>query len=328
MSLMRNIKDFLKHSIFNENHPYFMNMLLNRRERKILTQQEAHSRMTYAEIEAETNRIYMEMFGRPVNWENPQTYNEKMQVWKIYMPTPEKTRLTDKVAVREWIAGKIGSEYLIPLLGVYDSFDEIDFDALPDSFVIKCSHDSGSVTLVKDKRKMNRELLKRTYDIWLKRNLAWVFWEMHYRDIPPKIIIEQYMADAASDYKFQCFNGEPYSCRIDYDRFGNHRRNVYNMNWEIMPFMKGHYEHPEQQYPCPPEYDDMKRIVRELCKDINQVRVDLYLVDGHIYFGEMTFTNASGFEHFVPDEYDYKFGALWPFDTSIRSQVLARSSRP
>ena len=153
-------------------------------------------------------------------------------------------------------------------------------------------------------------------------------WEMHYRDIPPEIMVEQYMGDAVSDYKFQCFSGKPYSCRVDYDRFGDHRRNVYNMNWEIMPFMKGHYEHPEQDYLCPQEYEDMKKIVRELSRGFDQVRTDLYLVDGHVYFGEMTFTNASGFECFVPDEWDYKLGALWPFDTSVRTQVLTHSSRP
>ena len=329
MSLMRIIKDFMKHSLFNEDHPYFMMKLLDRRERKILTQQEVNSRMTYAQIEEATNRIYMEMFGRPVNWENPQTYNEKMQVWKIYMPTPEKTRLTDKVAVREWIAGKIGSEYLIPLLGVYDSFDEIDFDALPEQFVIKCSHDSGSVTLVKDKHKMNRELLKRTYDIWLKRNLAWVGWEMHYREIPPKIIIEKYMGDAINDYKFTCLDGKPIFCWTDYDRFGDHRRNIYNMDWELQPFMKDrNLRNTDYECPCPEEFTEMKHIVNTLCEEFEQVRVDLYLVDGHVYFGEMTFTGASGFSPFVPDEWDYKFGALWPFDTSIRSQVLAHSSRP
>ena len=328
MSLMRIIKDFMKHSLFNEDHPYFMMKLLDRRERKILTQQEVNSRMTYAQIEAAIDRQAVKMFGRPVNWENPQTYNEKIHVSKVYMPTPEKTRLADKYAVREWITEKIGSEYLIPLLGVYDSFDEIDFDALPDSFVIKCSHDSGSVTLVKDKHKMNRELLKRTYDIWLKRNLAWVGWEMHYREIPPKIIIEQYMGDALNDYKFLCFDGKPCFCWVDFDRFTNHKRNFYNLDWELQPFNQYHYGNYDKPVSCPECYDEMKSIAAKLSEGFEHVRVDLYVIDGHIFFGEMTFTNGNGFEEITPDEWSYKLGALWPFDTSIRSQVRARSSRP
>ena len=326
--MLEGLKKFVKARLFTEEHPFLMGLWYDRMRRKFIADNERHSRMSYAEIEESIGRQYMRMFGRPLNWENPQTYNEKIHVSKVYHATPLKTRLADKVAVREWVAERIGSEYLIPLLGVYDSFDEVDFDALPSQFVIKCSHDSGSVTLVKDKSKMNRELLRKKYAAFMSRNFAWMGWEMHYRDIKPKIMVEQYMGDAVSDYKFQCFSGEPYSCRVDYDRFGDHRRNVYNMNWEIMPVMKGLYKHPEQILPCPPEYDDMKRIVHELSQGIEQVRVDLYLVDGRIYFGEMTLTNANGFEYFVPDEWDYTYGSLWPFDNSIRAQVLAEHSKP
>ncbi len=326
--MLKGVKKFIKQRFINDSHPFLMSLYLDRLERKIRREQEVYSRMTYAEIEEYLGRKYREVFGRPLDWEDPKTYNEKLIVWEVYMPTPLKTRLTDKVAVREWVTEKIGSEYLIPLLGVYETAEEIDFDALPEQFVIKCNHDSGSVTLVKDKSKVNRELMRRKYNILVRRNYAYPAHQMHYRDIERKIIVEQYMGAAVSDYKFQCFNGEPYSCRVDYDRFGDHRRNVYNMDWEIMPFMKGFYKHPEQDCPRPPEYDEMKRIVRELGRDIEQVRIDLYLVDGKIYFGEMTFTNAGGFENFVPDEWDYKFGELWPFDKSIRSQVLAHSSRP
>lgn len=322
--MLRGVKKFIKSHLLTESHPFFMSL----NNYRLARQYERHSRMTYAQIEAEIGRMYREMFGRNLNWDNPQTYNEKIHVSKVYMPTPLKTRLADKFAVREWITERIGSEYLIPLLGVYESFDEIDFDALPDSFVIKCNHDSGSVTLVKDKSSLDMAAMKRKYDAFMRRNFAWMGWEMHYRDIPPKILVEKYMGDAVSDYKFQCFNGEPYSCRVDYDRFGDHRRNVYNMDWEIMPFMKGLYQHPKNDYPCPPEYGEMKRIVRELSRGIDQVRVDLYFVDGRIYFGEMTLTNANGFEYFVPDEWDYTLGELWPFDNTARTKILAQHSRP
>lgn len=322
--MLRGVKKFIKSHLLTESHPFFMSL----NNYRLARQYERHSRMTYAQIEAEISRKYRAMFGRTLNWDNPQTYNEKIHVSKVYMPTPLKTKLADKFAVREWITERIGGEYLVPLLGVYDSFGEIDFDALPDSFVIKCNHDCGSVTLVKDKSSLDMAAMKQKYDAFMRRNYAWPAFEMHYRDIPPRIIVEKYMGDAVSDYKFQCFDGEPYSCRVDYDRFGDHRRNVYNMDWEIMPFMKGLYQHPAQEYPRPPEYSEMKRIVRELSRGIDQVRVDLYLVDGHVYFGEMTFTNAGGFEYFVPDEWDYKLGELWPFDSTARAKVLASHSRP
>ena len=210
-------------------------------ERKRRADYERRKHMSYAEIESVINRRYAKIFGREIDWDNPQTYNEKIHVSKVYMPTPEKTRLADKYLVREWIRGKVGEQYLIPLLGVYDSFDEIDFDSLPEQFVIKCNHDSGSITLVKDKSNLDFEALKQKYDRALLHNFAYMGFEMHYRDIKPKIIIEQYMGNSISDYKFQCFCGEPYCCRIDYDRFGDHRRNVYDMNWKLLPFMKGQY---------------------------------------------------------------------------------------
>ena len=193
--MLGGLKKFIKSSVLTEEHPFLMGLWYDRMRSKFIADNERHSRMSYAEIEAAIGRQYMEMFGRPLNWENPQTYNEKIHVSKVYHATPLKTRLADKVAVREWVAERIGSGYMIPLLGVYDSFDGIDFDALPEQFVIKCNHDSGSVTLVKDKSRMNRELLRKKYAAFMRRNFAWMGWEMHYRDIPPKIMVEQYMGD-------------------------------------------------------------------------------------------------------------------------------------
>ena len=321
--MLGSIKKFIKKQLINERHPFFLRLW----EKRIDRMYDRHSRMSYAEIEAEISRQYRKMFGRELNWENPQTYNEKIHVSKLYMPTPLKTRLADKVAVREWITEKIGSEYLIPLLGVYDSFDEIDFDALPSQFVIKCNHDSGSVTLVKDKSRIDRAHLKRKYEVLMKRNFAWMGWEMHYRDIKPKIMVEQYMGDAINDYKFQCFGGKPYYCQIDMDRFTNHTRNFYNMNWERQPFSLL-YPNNTQDAQCPEKFDEMKRVAEILCEGFPHVRVDLYFIGGKIYFGEMTFSHANGFQVIIPDEWDNKLGSLWPFDSSVRQQVLSHSSRP
>ena len=325
--MLEGVKKFLKAHVFTDAHPFFMGLWLDRMERRFRREAQ-HSHMTYAEIEAEISRQYEAIFGRKLNWENPQTYNEKINVSKLYMPSPLKTRLADKVAVREWVTEKIGGEYLVPLIGVYDSFDDIDFDALPDSFVIKCSHDSGSVTLVKDKHKLNMALMRRKYDLHMGHNFAWMGFEMHYRDIPHKIIIERYLGDAINDYKFLCFDGRPCYCWVDFDRYTNHKRNMYNLDWELQPFNQYHYGNYEEAVKCPESFGAMKRIATKLCEGFGHVRVDLYVVGGRVYFGEMTFANGNGFEEITPDEWGYKLGELWPFDNTARTRVLAEHSRP
>jgi len=293
-----------------------------------LAEYDAHSRMSYAEIESAVGSQYRKMFGRTLNWDNPQTYNEKIHVSKIYIPDPIKTRLADKVAVREWITERIGNEYLIPLLGVYDSFDEIDFDALPDSFVIKCNHDSGSYTIVKDKSKIDRDFLLRKYELLMRRNFAWMGWEMHYRDISRKIVIEKYIESATNNYEFLCFDGKPFVCWVDFDHLEDRRRNVYDMNWNLMPFNISGCKNYPSYVECPSQFETMKEFAAKLSRGFSMVRVDFYFADGKIYFEEMTFSSGSGFSLINPDEWDYKLGELWPFDSTIRAKVLAKYSRP
>ena len=321
--MLGGIKKFIKSSLLTPEHPFLWRL----ESRRLLAKMERNSRMSYAGIESVIGNFYRKIFGRTLNWENPQTFNEKIHVAALYMPDPIKTKLADKVAVREWITERIGSEYLIPLLGVYDSFDEIDFDALPDSFVIKCSHDCGSVTLVKDKSKIDRDFLQRKYDFLMRRNYAWHGWEIQYRDIPHKIMIEKYMGASINDYKFLCFNERPYYCWVDMDRFTNHTRNFYSLDWKRQPFSLL-YPNNSKDETCPEKFEEMKNIAETLCSDFPHVRVDLYFVDGHIYFGEMTFTSEGGSGKMTPDEYDYTLGELWPFDSTIRAKVLAKFSRP
>ena len=317
------VKQFLKNHVINDNHPLaFMTF-----QRIRACFQKGNADMSYSEIEAKINRRYEKIFGRKLDWDNPKSYNEKINVSKVYMPSELKTRLADKVAVRDWIAEKIGAQYLIPLLGVYDSFDDIDFDSLPDSFVMKCSHDSGSVMLVKDKKDIDVKYLKRKYDFLLRRNYAWSGFEMHYRDIKPKIVIEQYMGDAINDYKILCFNGKPCYCWVDFDRFTHHTRNFYNLSWERQPFSLLYPNNPKDAE-CPDGFDEMKGLAEKLCAGFSHVRADFYFIGGRIYFGEMTFSSENGFGKLTPDEWDYKLGDLWPFDTSIRKKVLASHTKP
>ena len=315
----------IRAKLFTPEHPFLWTLKMY----KMLVRHKRHSIMSYAEIESEIGRQYRKMFGRTLNWDNPQTYNEKLNVSKLYMPSPLKARLADKYLVREWIREKIGGEYLIPLLGVYDSFDEIDFDSLPDRFVIKCNHDSGSYTLVKDKHAINKSLLKRKYDVMLSRNFAWMGWEMHYRDIPPKIVIEKFIDNAAvNDYRFYCFDGKPYYCAVDFYGSMHQRnaRNIYGMDWDLQLFIL-QYPNFTGEAPCPDNFSELKSIAEKLCEGFGHVRVDLYSAGSKVYFGEMTFSHANGFQKLIPDEWDFKLGALWPFDNSVRSQVLAHSSR-
>lgn len=253
---------------------------------------------------------YFEITGMHMDINHPKTYSQKIQWLKLYDPNPDRSRLADKVAVREWIKETIGDEYLIPIYGVYNSFDEIDFDKLPNQFVIKTNHSSGWNIVVKDKTKFNKKAAKKKIDKWMGLNYAfWTEYEPHYSKIKPQIIVEKYMEDVSGnliDYKFLCFDGRAEFVWVDFDRFNNHKRNVYNMNWELQPwsqFTYGNYL-PEGGVPIPDGFDEMKRIADILCKGFIHVRVDLYNIDGKIYFGEMTFTNGSGFEQLHPAEYE------------------------
>ena len=288
----------------------------------VLRRAEGRSRKSFPQIEREVSRAYSSNFSRSLNWDNPQAYTEKMCVSKVYAASEIKTRLTDKILVRDWVRERIGEQHLIPLLGVYDSFDEIDFDALPDQFVIKCNHDCGSVTVVKDKNSLDLSKLRKLYRFYLRRNFAWVSYELHYKDIKPRILIERYMSyveTAGTDYKFFCFDGKPYFCRILID----HRMSFYDMDWKLQPFTWKAYGFYDKEVPCPDRFGEMKELAAELSCGFDQVRVDLYLAGDNIYFGEMTFTTMAGMNVCNPDEWDFRLGSFWNFDTSIRARKLA-----
>ena len=261
------------------------------------------------------SREYKKHTGKILN-NPPISYTEKIQFAKIYDSTEFKAMLTDKFEVRKWIKDKIGEQYLIPLLGVWDKFDDIEFQALPKSFVLKTNNASGTNLVVKDKQLMKLHEARKFFDLWMKQDFAFSGrgFEMHYSHITPKIIAEKYIVDSngeLNDYKFLCFNGVPHYCWVDVGRFTDHRRNVYDMNWILQPWNQYSYRNTEQILDKPDNFDDMIRIVKTLCKGIPQVRVDLYSVKGKIYFGEMTFTNGKGYELIYPEKYNVMLGSLW-----------------
>ena len=258
---------------------------------------------------------YLKVFGNILNWNNLRTYTEKMQWEKIYDKNPIKTTLTDKYAVREWVEGKIGKDYLIPLIGVWDSFDNIDFDLLPKQFVLKTNHGTGTNLIVKDKYKINMQRAKRMFDDWMKTDYAFTnSLQLHYRDIKRKIIAEKYLETnlgELQDYKFLCFDGKPCFCWVDLGRYSKHTRTVFDMNWKLQPWTQASYGIANYDIPMPKNFDMMIDIANILSKGFSHVRVDLYNIDGKIYFGEMTFTNGSGLDPIIPKEYDKVLGDYW-----------------
>ncbi len=257
---------------------------------------------------------YKKRTGKNLDLENPKTFNEKIQWLKLYDNSKLKTQLADKYLVREWIKNQIGEEYLIPILGVWDNFDEIDFDKLPQSFVLKANHGSHWNVIVKDKTKFNKNKAKNKFDKWMQRNYAFkAGLELQYQDIKPKIIAEKYMQDSngeLNDYKIICFNGEPKYVWVDCGRYTKERtKNIYDLNWNLQPFTMTHPASKES-IPKPENLDTMIALAKKLCHNFAFVRVDFYNIDGKIYFGEMTFTSMSGVDKFSPEKYDLEMGKM------------------
>lgn len=263
------------------------------------------------------DKLYLKMLSkvrlnRKLDLKNPKAFNDKLQWLKLYDRNPEYTKFVDKYEVREYISNIIGEEYLIPLIGVYDTFDEINFDELPEHFVLKCTHDSGGTFICSDKSDLDIPRVKEKFERLLKRNYYYSKREWPYKNIKPKIIAEKYMVDESGtelkDYKYFCFNGEVKAMFIATDRGIDTRFDFFDLNFNHMSFMQ-HYLNADKSIKKPKGFEEMKGLARVLSKGIPHVRVDFYDIDGKIYFGEMTFSHFSGFEKFEPESYDYLFGS-------------------
>lgn len=258
---------------------------------------------------------YKKRTGEELNLENPKKYSEKMQYSKLHLNTPMKTKLSDKYAVREWVSEKIGSEFLIPLLGVWDSFSEIDFDSLPNKFVLKTNHSSGWNLVVVDKSQINFEKAKKDFDKWINRDFAYSGdIQLHYKDIEPKIIAEKFIEDSKGqldDYRFLCFNGEVHFCWVGIEGENQRYGNVYDLEWNLQPWTFDGLPNTPYKIEQPDGFKEMINIAKILSEEFSHVRVDLYNVDGKIYFGEMTFTSGGGYRLIHPEQYNYMLGDLW-----------------
>lgn len=273
---------------------------------------------------------YKKRTGYSMNFENPHTFTQKQQWMKLYDLTARKTLLTDKYAVRKIIADSIGAGYLIPLIMIdgvdhFYSAKEIDFSKLPNQFVLKCNHGSGYNIIVKDKNSLSGgqvRKIKKKLNMWLHENFAYRNGlELVYRDIKPCIIIEKYMAinDDLPDYKFLCFSGKAKYVWCDQGRYTEHRRTVYDLEYSIQPFNFHTYEKCLNNEK-PQNFNKMIQLAETLCEGFSYVRVDFYNVEGKIYFGELTFSSASGGELPNPVEYDEVLGEFITIDPERRKK--------
>lgn len=267
---------------------------------------------------------YRCQMGYWINWKNPKTFTEKLQWLKVYDYKPEYTKMVDKLAAKDYVASRIGEVYIIPTLGVWDKVEDIDWDSLPDQFVLKTTHGGGGcgVVVCSDKTHFDKAKAIEKLQTSMHSNAGKTYREKPYLNVPRKIIAEKFMAERKAkgnakisdlpDYKFFCFNGKPYYCQVIRDRHTKETIDFYDMEWNHMPFVGLNPVARNGLTPvdCPENYDEMKDICRKLAKDIPFVRVDLYVIDDKKYFGELTFYPASGFGVFTPEEWNGKLGDL------------------
>ncbi|MDD7449025.1 MAG: ATP-grasp fold amidoligase family protein [Prevotellaceae bacterium] len=252
--------------------------------------------------------------GTKMNWDSPKTYTEKLNWLKVYDRSPSYTLLVDKVKVKDYVKKLIGEEYIIPILGVWDKVDDIDFDKLPNQFVLKCNHNSSTgICICKDKSLIKVANVKRDLKKGLNQNYYNLFREWPYKNVKRKIFAEKLLVDKESeiltDYKFFCFNGKPHFMYISKDIAKNATTDFFDMEYNKLPFRMR--DPNSQEIPKKPkEFDKMKELAEKLSKGFPHIRVDFYVVNHCIYFGELTFYHNAGCSPVYPNEWDIKLGSL------------------
>lgn len=255
---------------------------------------------------------YWVHYGRKIDWDNPKTFNEKLQWLKLYNRNPEYTRMVDKYEVKKYVAKIIGDQYIIPTIGVWDRVEDIPFDNLPEQYVIKCTHDSGSVCICRDKNTFDVEKAKRKLSHGMKQNLFYWGREWPYKDVKPRIIAEKYLEDKngeQNDYKVFNFDGLPQIIEIDYNRFIGHLRQLYTKEWELID---AEIEYPKgynRVFDRPVVLDEMLKLAEKLSKGHPFLRTEFYLIDGTLYFGELTFYHDCVFSNITPESFSEELGS-------------------
>ena len=263
-------------------------------------------------------RKFAETFGYPLDWKNPRTLNEKLNWMKLHVRDPLQKVAADKYAVRAHVAAKVGEQYLIPLIRKCDRAEEIRFAELPAAFVLKTNHGSGQNWIVRDKAREDERKVVRQFREWLATNHYAASREWPYKGMPPAIVVEELLLDEngriPSDFKFHCFGGKVATIQVDLDRETAHRRNFYDLDWHLQPFVWTEWAGDKPAWPNgravarPAALAEMVRVAETLAADFPYARIDLFYCDGKVYFGEITFYHGGAFERFDPPEFDRFFG--------------------
>lgn len=266
---------------------------------------------------------YRVRFGEKLDFNNPVTFNQKLQWLKINDRQDRYIELVDKVRVKDYVANVIGERYIIPTLGVWDSFDDIDFSKLPDQFVLKCNHDSGSIVICRDKNTFDKEKARRKLTKGLKSDMYYWGREWPYHGVKRKILAEEYMedddAEELKDYKLMVFNGKVKCSFVGSERFSEDGLKItfFDTDWKVMPFER-HYPKSKLEIAKPLNYDEMVKLAEKLARDIPFARIDFYEIGGKTYFGEITLYPGSGFEEFTPFEWDKTLGSWIKLPIEVR----------
>ncbi len=263
-------------------------------------------------------RKFAETFGYPLDWKNPRTLNEKLNWMKLHVRDPLQKIAADKYAVRAHVAAKVGEQYLIPLIRKCDRADEIRFAELPAAFVLKTNHGSGQNWIVRDKSREDERRIVCQFREWLATNHYAASREWPYKGMPPAIVVEELLLDengrVPSDFKFHCFGGKVATIQVDLDRETAHRRNFYDLDWQLQPFVWTEWAGDKPAWPNgravarPAALAEMVRVAETLAADFPYARIDLFYCGGKVYFGEITFYHGGAFERFDPPEFDRFFG--------------------
>lgn len=297
-------------------------MSFKRIKRILMNPRRAFAGLLYRTAQIWPDKLYLQLLfffetGKRLDLNKPKSFNEKLQWLKLYNRRPEYTMMVDKYAVKQYVADRIGEEYIIPTLGVWNRVEDIDWDVLPNQFVLKTTHGGGGggVTVCRDKTTFKRLDACKKLQASMDGNIYVSQREWPYKNVEKRIIAEQFMVDESGaelkDYKFFCFNGQVECFKVDFDRFISHKANYYDRNAKLLPFWEvvcpaNH----SKVFDKPKNFDKMLELAEVLAKDIPFVRIDFYNINGKIFFGEITFFPAAGMGKFEPEEWDEKLGNM------------------
>ncbi len=280
---------------------------------KLLLPAGANGLLNFIPDQTYLKAVFKAETGYKLDLNHPQTYNEKLQWLKLYDRKPEYTMYADKYRVREYIARTIGEQYLIPLVGIYKTANEIPWDKLPNRFVLKCNHASGTNIICKNKDNLDIASAEKQLNAWLKRNAFWGAREWCYKNIEPCIVCEEFIetedGNTPDDYKFMCFNGIPRFIQLHHDRYGEHTLDYYTPEWDKANLQRIDANTSAKDKEKPDKLEEMLAIARRLSENMYYARIDLFYVNGNIYFGEITLYPTGGLSTFTRYEDDLLLGS-------------------